>query len=385
MINLVKDTISEEEILELVDWLKTSPQLTKGKLTEKYESLWSDKIGCKYSVFVNSGSSALLISIYSLIEKGLLKRGDSVIVPALSWATDLSPVIQLGLKPVLCDCNLNDLSVDLDHLQYLTVKEKPKAMLLVSVLGLVPEMDHIVNFCENNDIILIEDACESLGSSYKGRKLGNFGLMSCFSTYYGHHLSTIEGGMVCTNDEDLFNLLKSLRSHGWDRDMSNEYSEKLRREFSIDSEFESQYKFYYLGFNLRSTDLQAFLGINQLKKFDKIVDKRNKNYCLYREALTNSYWQSPESTEEKYISNFAYPIIHPNRDVITKELKNNDIASRPLICGSLGKQPFWTKNYGPLDLQNADKINDWGFYLPNNHELEPSEIEKVNKVVKSVW
>ena len=385
MINLVKDTISEEEIFQLTDWLKTSPQLTKGKLTEKYESLWSDKIGCKYSVFVNSGSSALLISIYSLIEKGLLKRGDSVIVPALSWATDLSPVIQLGLKPILCDCNLSDLSVDLDHLQYLTVKEKPKAMLLVSVLGLVPEMDHIVNFCENNDIILIEDACESLGSSYKDRKLGNFGLMSCFSTYYGHHLSTIEGGMVCTNDEDLFNLLKSLRSHGWDRDMSHEYSEKLRKEFCINSEFESQYKFYYLGFNLRSTDLQAFLGINQLKKFDEIVDKRNKNYCLYREALTNCYWQPPESTEEKYISNFAYPIIHPNRDVITKELKNNDIASRPLICGSLGKQPFWTKNYGALDLKNADKINDCGFYLPNNHELKKNEIEKVNKVVKSAW
>ena len=385
MIDLVKDTISEEEILELTEWLKTSPQLTKGKLTEKYESLWSEKIGCKYSVFVNSGSSALLISIYSLIEKGLLKKGDSVIVPALSWATDLSPVIQLGLKPVLCDCNLDDLSIDLNHLRHLTIKENPKAMILVSVLGLVPEMDDIVNFCENNDIILIEDACESLGSSYKGRRLGNFGLMSCFSTYYGHHLSTIEGGMVCTNDEDLFNLLKSLRSHGWDRDMSDKYSSKLKKEFSINSHFESQYKFYYLGFNLRSTDLQAFLGINQLKRFDEIVQKRNENYSFYRSALQNSYWEPPESTNEKYISNFAYPVIHPNRKEIIKELENNDIASRPLICGSLGKQPFWIKNYGPIDLENADKINDWGFYLPNNHELKKSEIDYINKVVKSAW
>ena len=148
MISLVKDTISNEEISNLVEWLKTSPRLTKGELTERYEKLWSKKIGCDHSVFVNSGSSALLISIYCLIEKGVLKKGDTVVVPALSWATDLAPVVQLGLKPVLCDCNLENLSIDLNHLGDLVKKEKPKALILVSVLGLVPEMDEIVNFCQ---------------------------------------------------------------------------------------------------------------------------------------------------------------------------------------------------------------------------------------------
>ena len=385
MINLVKDTISNEEISDLVEWLKTSPRLTKGELTEEYEKLWSKKIGCAYSLFVNSGSSALLISIYSLIEKGVLKKGDTVVVPALSWATDLAPVVQLGLKPVLCDCNLHDLSIDLNHLGDLIKKEKPRALILVSVLGLVPEMDDILNLCQENNLIIIEDACESLGSSYNGQKLGNFGIMSCFSTYYGHHLSTIEGGMVCTNDDGIFNLLKSLRSHGWDRDMSTKYSSRLKKQFSVDNDFEAQYKFYHFGFNLRSTDLQAFIGINQLKRFDEIVDKRNENYNFYKSIFPNPYWEPPTSTEHKYISNFAFPIIHPNRPAIVQKLKENNIASRPLICGSLGRQPFWIKNYGAVNLENADKVNDWGFYLPNNHELKKSEINYIKESIEEVW
>lgn len=150
MIKLAYDTISDSEISSLCEWLKTSPRLTKGELTEEYERLWSKKIGCEYSVFVNSGSSALLIAVYSLIESGALKRGDTVIVPALSWATDLSPVVQLGLKPVLCDCNLTDLSVDVNHLKELAATEEAKALILVSVLGLVPEMDEIVEFCKKS-------------------------------------------------------------------------------------------------------------------------------------------------------------------------------------------------------------------------------------------
>lgn len=377
MINLVKDTISQKEILALTNWLTSSPKLTKGELTEEYERLWSDKIGCKYSVFVNSGSSALLLSVYSLIEKGLLKSGDNVVVPALSWATDLSPVVQFGLNPILCDCNLTDLSIDLSHLEKLTEKQKPKALILVSVLGLVPEMESIVNFCEENNIIIIEDACESLGSTYKGKNLGSFGLMSCFSTYYGHHISTIEGGMICTDDEEMFNLLKSLRSHGWDRDMHEEHSARLREEFSVDNDFESLYKFYHFGFNVRSTDLQAFLGINQLGRLDEIVEKRNKNYNLYRSLLRNDFWEPPESTKDKYISNFAYPIISLKRGELVQKLKDNNIAARPLICGSLGKQPFWIKKYGATHLRNADTVNDSGFYLPNNHQLESREIEYI--------
>jgi CDP-6-deoxy-D-xylo-4-hexulose-3-dehydrase len=381
MIKLVNDTISNEEILSLVDWLKTFPRLTKGKLTEEYEELWSDKLGCKHSVFVNSGSSALLLSIYSLLEQGLLERGDDVVVPALSWATDLSPVVQLGLNPILCDCNLTNLSVDLTHLKEITTNHKPKALILVSVLGLVPDMDEVVNFCEENNLILIEDACESLGSKHRGKNLGTFGLMSCFSTYYGHHLSTIEGGMICTNDTETFNLLKSLRSHGWDRDMSQEHSTRLQKQYNIVDDFESLYKFYHFGFNVRSTDLQAFLGINQLGRLSEIVEKRNRNYNSYRSLIKNPFWEPPESTNEQFVSNFAYPVIHKNRTELVKSLKDNDIEARPLICGSLGKQPFWTKNYGEISLKNADLVNDYGFYLPNNHDLNTEEIKYIKNIL----
>ena len=231
MIPLVKDTISNEEIELLADWLRSHPRLTKGELTLQFEDKWSDLIGCNYSVFVNSGSSANLLMLYSLIESGQLSIGDKVVVPAVSWATDLAPVCQLGLTPVLCDCNLYDLSVDLNYLRDLIVRLQPKALMLVSVLGLVPEMDKIVELCDKYGVILLEDTCESIGSRYNGKHLGTFGAMSSFSTYFGHHFSTIEGGVVCTDDANTYNMLKSLRSHGWDRDTDEYYKNKLRKCF----------------------------------------------------------------------------------------------------------------------------------------------------------
>ena len=377
MIPLVKDTISKREIDELVKWLQTYPHLTKGEVTLEYETAWSKFLGCKNSIFVNSGSSANLLMIYALIELGRLKSGDKVVVPALSWATDLAPVVQLGLQPILCDCNLEDLSVDIDHLKQIILTDKPKALILVSVLGLVPEMKKIVEVCENNNIILLEDACESLGSEYEGDKLGTFGLCSSFSTYFGHHLSTIEGGMVCTDNDELSNVLKSLRSHGWDRDMDEASRHKLRKSFKVDNDFESLYKFYYMGFNFRSTDLQAFIGINQLKIANKVVKARNYNYGIYQSLVKNELWKAPDSTTVKWVSNFAYPVISKNRAKIVDTLKRKEIHSRPLICGSLGRQPFWIKNFGECPLKNADFVNDYGFYLPNNHEIKESEIKLI--------
>tara|TARA_R100000008_G_C3577251_1_gene166040 strand:+ start:535 stop:1689 length:1155 start_codon:yes stop_codon:yes gene_type:complete len=384
MIPLVKDTISKKEIDELVKWLQTYPHLTKGEVTLEYENTWSKFLGCKNSIFVNSGSSANLLMLYALIELGRLKSGDKVAVPALSWATDLAPVVQLGLQPVLCDCNLEDLSIDINHLEQLILKDKPKALILVSVLGLVPEMKKIVEVCKNNNIILLEDACESLGSEYKGDKLGTFGLCSSFSTYFGHHLSTIEGGMVCTDDDEIANVLKSLRSHGWDRDMDKIPRDNLRQEFKIDNDFESLYKFYYMGFNLRSTDLQAFIGINQLKIANKVVKARNYNYNIYQSLVKNELWKAPDSTNEKYVSNFAYPVISKNRAKVVDTLKRKEIQCRPLICGSLGRQPFWIKNFGECRLKNADFVNDYGFYLPNNHELTEPEINLITSNLKDL-
>lgn len=380
MIPLVKDTIDKKDIDELIEWLQTYPHLTKGELTLEYEKRWSNMLGCKYSVFVNSGSSANLMMLYSLVEAGRLKPGDKIVVPAVSWSTDLAPVIQLGFEAVLCDCNMDNLSVDIEHFKKIVKEEKPKAIMLVSVLGLIPQMDIIVDICEKNNIILLEDACESLGSEYNYKKIGTYGLMSSFSTYFGHHISTIEGGMISTDDREMYNLLKSIRSHGWDRDLDQDYRKKLREEHNI-KDFESLYKFYYCGFNVRATDLQAFLGLGQLKKLDSIIKVRNKNYNLYRSLIKNNFWTSPESKSRNYISSFAYPVIHPNREEIVAALEKNNIAVRPLICGSLEKQPFWKKRYPQTSLKNADIVDTYGLYLPNNHQITEKEIKKICDVI----
>lgn len=379
MIPLVRDTISKQDIDKLIEWLKTYPHLTKGDLTIEYEKKWAEWLGAKHAVFVNSGSSANLLMLYSLVASGKIKLGDKVVVPTVSWSTDLAPVVQLGLEPILCDCNMSDLSIDIDHFERIIKEHKPKVLMLVSVLGLVPQMDEIVNICSSNDVILLEDACESLGSKYKDKKIGTFGLMSSFSTYFGHHISTIEGGMVCTDDTDIYNILKSIRSHGWDRDLDQAYMDSLRSQYKV-SDFEALYKFYYFGFNVRATDLQAFLGLGQLEKLDRIVETRQQNYLRYTENIEGPYWKAPENTSDQYISNFAYPIIHPNREKIVERLREEKVAVRPLICGSLEKQPFWN-NDGQISLVNGDIVDKYGLYLPNSHQLEDREIDKICSII----
>jgi len=378
-ITLAKDTIDNKDIDALIEWLKTYPRLTKGNLTLEFEKKWSEYLGVKHSIFCNSGSSANLLMIYSLIETGRLKPGDNIVIPALSWSTSLAPAIQFGLNPILCDCNKENLSVDLDHLQKIINENKISCLMVVPILGFVPDMNKISNICKDNDIALIEDTCESLGSEYNGEKLGSFGLMSTFSTYFGHHISTIEGGMVCTNDDHLANILKSLRSHGWDRDMDEKYQKELRAKHKVD-EFSSLYTFYTPGFNLRATDLQAFLGINQLKKLDAIVKNRRANFMLYHDLLDNSIWK-PEVNDTDLVSNFAYPIIHPNRSIIIKALNKNNIENRPLLAGSLGQQPYWYTRYGRTSLPNADNIHHDGLYIPNHAELTTEEVVMICKII----
>ena len=383
MIQLVKDTIDNQDIDSLIDWLKGYPHLTKGEVTVEFEKKWSIQAGVSHSIFVNSGSSAILLMLQALIESGKLSKGDKVVVPAVSWATDLAPVIQLGLEPILCDCNLDDLSIDIESFKEAILQEEPKVLILVTVLGLVPQMDIIKSICDENKVILLEDICEGLGSEFKDRKLGTWGLMSACSTYFGHHISTIEGGMITTNDNDLYNILKSIRSHGWDRDMDEPYQQKLREEFPC-TPFESLYKFYYCGFNLRSTDLQAFIGVSQLDKLPEIIKKRHENYKLYDSLLDESLWRPNQPEPYCLVSNFAYPLICDKRNAIAKELSKNNIACRPLISGSMHKQPFWVKKaHKTFNLNNASKVNDVGMYIPNNHQLTPEEIELISSIVNS--
>ena len=268
-IDLVKDTIDGDDIQKLISWLQTNPRLTKGELTVQFEKEWSDWLGKKYSVFVNSGSSANLAAIYGLLLSGKLKN-NKIVVPAVSWVTTVTPAVQFGMEPIMCECDEENLGLNINHLKQIIKDHDPSCIILVHVLGFPNHMDEILELCEKHNIQLIEDTCESMGSEYNNKKLGTFGDLSTFSFYFGHHMSTIEGGMISTDDEDLYHILLSIRSHGWDRDLPKSKQIELRKKYNI-SDFRSLYTFYYPGFNLRATDLQAFIGLQQLKIIKDIM------------------------------------------------------------------------------------------------------------------
>jgi CDP-6-deoxy-D-xylo-4-hexulose-3-dehydrase len=381
MIKLVEDTIDKKDINSLIEWLKTNPKLTKGDLTIEFEKKWSEYLGVKYSVFINSGSSANLAMIYSLILSNRLKN-KKIIVPSVSWVTTVTPAIQFGLEPIMCDCDKDNLGLDIDHFRQLVKEHNPSSVIIVHVLGIPNQMDEILKICKENDIILLEDSCESIGSEYDGKKIGSLGDMSSFSFYYGHHISTIEGGMVSTNDKELYKLLLSIRSHGWDRDLPEDEKKLLREKYGVD-DFRALYTFYYPGFNLRSTDLQAFLGLNQLEKVESIVEKRNKNFTIYNDNLPDTIWKIKPPVGS-FVSNFAYPLITDKINELVAELTKNEIECRPLICGSMNEQPFWYERFGKVELKNSLIVHKNGLYLPNNPDLPEENIIKICNIIKNV-
>jgi len=381
MIKLVSDTIDRSDINALVEWLQQDPipRLTKGEITQELEREWAKKVGTKYSVFVNSGSSAILLLLAALKQRGVFDKNKKIVVPSLSWITDVSSPMQLGLNPVLVDCNLRDLSVDLVHLEKVFKKEKPAVLLLVHVLGFVPDMNSIMDLCQRYGVLLLEDTCESMGSKYRKTNLGNLGLASVYSTYFGHHISTIEGGFINCNDPELYYMLLSLRSHGWDRDLPKNIQKSWRSNYKLD-DFDALYTFYYPGFNLRSTDLQAFLGLRQIEKLEDFAKKREKNFWIYNKNITNTMLKI-EVDSEDFISNFAYPVISYERKNIVEALNRADIEVRPLIAGSLAEKPFWTGKKPKMP--NCELISKYGFYLPNHQGLAEDEILQICSIVNN--
>lgn len=379
MIKLVSDTINKDDISHLCNWLQQDeiPRLTKGDLTIELETKWAKQIGTKYSVFVNSGSSSILLTLAALKELGRLPSG-KVVVPGLSWATDVSSPMLLGLEPVFCDCNLDDLSCNLSELEKIFIKESPSALILVSPLGLVPKMNELVELCDKYCVILLEDVCESMGSKYGNAFLGSFGHASFFSMYFGHHLSTIEGGFINTNNEDLYHMLLMMRSHGWDRDLPKEKQIELREQSKV-SNFEALYNFYVPGFNLRSTDLQAFIGIRVLDRLEPYSKKRRDNFNYYNVNLKHNKLKLTERDGD-FISNFAMPYVNENRGLIIDDLISNNIEVRPLIAGNMLNKPMCEK-YNNKVLTNCDLLDEFGMYLPNHQDLTKDELDLIINII----
>jgi CDP-6-deoxy-D-xylo-4-hexulose-3-dehydrase len=385
MIKLVSDTINKDDINALITWLSQDeiPRLTKGELTIELEKKWAEKIGTKYSVFVNSGSSAILLTLaalkYSEFVNNKKLKNNKIIVPALSWATDVSSPMLLDYETIMCDCNLEDLSCDLNHLEKLFKEHDPSVLILVSPLGLVPKMNEVINLCEKYNVILLEDVCESMGSKYNDKYLGSMGYASFFSMYFGHHLSTIEGGFINTNDENFYHLLIMMRSHGWDRDLPTWKQRELRNKYKC-SDFDSLYNFYVPGMNVRSTDLQAFIGLRVMDRLDDYSSKRRNNFIQYQKNINiNSNMIKLEEREDDYISSFAIPVVNNNKEELVRKLLEAGIEVRPLIAGNMANKPMWKGE--KKDLNNCNIIDKYGFYLPNHQDLSNEDVNYIIKII----
>ena len=388
----MRGNISSEDLREVIELLNTKdPKLTSGPKVEKFEKEWSEWLGVKYSLFVNSGSSANLLAIAAL--KNIYPEGGKVIVPPLTWSSDISSLLWIGFEPIFVDINLKTLALDEDKLEESIERYSDiRAVFITHAQGFNGLTAKILRLCEKNSIHIIEDVCEAHGAMVDGtKKAGSVGIMSCFSYYYAHHMSTIEGGMVCTNNQDLYNTLRLLRGHGLLRESkNNDYQEYYKAKYtSLNPDF----IFPLAGFNVRNTEIGAIIGSNQLKRLDANIKKRNENFLLFIDNLSNKFFKNFAFVGQ---SNYAFNLVLAEKDKdfwekLRVKLKDEEIEFR---CGSAGggnqlRQPYLenhVKENGVCleDFQNCDHIHFFGMYLGNYPELKKEDIKYITKVINNV-
>ena len=381
---LAKETINNEDIDALREWLGTYPRLTKGELTWKVEAAWADYIGTKHAVFNNSGSSANLLMIYAAIAAGRIKN-KKIAVPSVGWVTTIAPAIQFGLTPIMVGADRDTYGMDLNQLEEVCKTEKPDAVIFVQVLGVPHHREHLLALKEKYGFCLLEDGCAALGAAYEdGSKVGTVGDMSSFSFYFGHQLSTIEGGMVNTSDKELYDILLMLRSHGWGKDLDEGSYQKLMDQHQVD-DFHKPFTFFIPGFNLRATDLQAFLGLRQIEKAEWAAAGRNRNHRRYAENLWGHVdYQRWYDDFPVSISFGALAESNEHRKRIVTRLVECGIETRIFSAGNLGVHPFWTNLYDKFEDEVSDRIHSCGFFLPNYPELELHEVDYISNIVRGV-
>ncbi len=390
MIKLIKSTFYKESDTKekLCRFIKSSKKLSIGEECRKFEKKFALYQGRKYCIFVNSGSSANLALVQALLNLGKIKKGDNVGFSSVTWSTNIMPLIQLGLNAVPVDIELDTLNVSSKKLLDVIQKYPIKMLFLTNLLGFCDDIDVIKKICDEKNIILIEDNCESLGTVYKGKKLGNYGLASTFSFYVGHHMSTIEGGAICTNNSKLETMLQLVRAHGWDRNLTEEKQLKIRDRFKVNSTFYSRYTFYDLGYNLRTTEINGFIGNIQLRYIDEIIKKRRDNFFAMAKPIYayNDRYYPIKYDHIDFVSNFSVPVICKAQSIRDRlvEMCKDRVEIRPIVGGNMMNQPFFRKYMpefvGIMNNSNAKLVHDQGLYFGNNPELTKKEIREIIKI-----
>ena len=387
---LINDNITISDRKVLSDFILSNKRLTNGKKVIEFENIWSKWLGTKRSVMVNSGTSGNYISI--AIVKELLGIGE-VIVPPLGWVSDISSVTQLGMTPVFVDVSMDNLSITSENIKN-AITDKTKAIVLVHCLGFNAINEEIIKIAKEKNILLIEDCCEAHGATFNGQKVGTFGDISIFSFYFGHHITTVEGGMISMNDEKIYELSKLFRSHGMTREVSNETQEEYKNKYP---NLNPLFTFAVAGFNMRSTELNAVLGIEQMNRIDSNVEKRRHNLKLWLDNLDKNKYIVEFDLEGN--SNFALPLImKPN---YTDRLSINDDFSG--VCdildlngveyrlgtsggGNQSLQPYLEKyEYRVVDeLTNVNYVHSNSLYIGNHTDLNDEQIINLCKMLNNV-
>ena len=382
---LINDNITMSDKRALSDFILSTNRFTNGPQVQKFEKSWSEWLGCKYSVMVGSGAAANYITT-SIVRELKGKTGE-IIVPPIGWVSDISSVINTGFKPVFVDVDVHTMAITYENIKK-AINKNTKAIVLVHALGFNGINEKIIQLAKEHDLVLIEDCCESHGATYNGKRVGTYGDMSCFSFYFGHHMTTIEGGMVCTNDEHIYQLARMFRSHG----MTREASEEIQKKYAS-PELNPLFTFAVPGYNMRSTELNAVLGLEQIKRLDDNINKRVENLNLWLDSLDSEIYFTGFTREGQ--SNYALPLLlfidrvsKQKMQDICKILSEEKVEYRLGTAGGGNqvRQPY-LKNYD-FDvvgtLETSDYIHEYGLYIGNHPGLTRVQIinlcERLNNV-----
>ncbi|MFF4549934.1 DegT/DnrJ/EryC1/StrS family aminotransferase [Streptomyces sp. NPDC001435] len=386
MIKLIKSSFHREADTKraLADFILSHDVFSMTEQCAAFETAFAAKQERAHAVFVANGSAANLLLIQALLNQGRLRRGDRVGFSALTWPTNVMPLIQLGLEPVAVDCELDTLNVSPETFD--AHISQCKALWLTNVLGFCDDLVALRSRCEERGILLLEDNCEALGSRMHGTLLGNFGAASTFSFFVGHHLSTIEGGMVCTDDEELYHQLLIARAHGWDRSLPATARAALRAEAGVD-DFYAKYTFYDLAYNVRPTEINGFIGNQQIRYWDEIVQRRASNFALFHAATAgNDDFHQLDVSHMDCVSNFAMPVVCRTPQLAEKYRAAFEAAGveiRPIIAGDVTQQPFYRKYVkDDANRPHARRVHSGGFYFGNNPELTEEELATLRALLR---
>lgn len=385
--SLMNDNITDSDKYEMIKFIsKPDVRFTNGEKVKEFEKAWSDWQGIKYSVFVNSGASANYIMASILKE---LKGAGEVIVAPLGWVSDVSPLVNLGFTPVFVDVDLQNFCITAENIKKAITKDT-KGIVFVHALGFNGLTEEILQIVKENDLFLIEDCCESHGATFRNVKVGNFGDISNFSFYFGHHITTIEGGMVCTNSFELYELAKLFRSHGMTRELSQETQKKIIEQ---NPDLNPMFIFTVPGYNMRNMELNAVLGLNQLKRIDQNIKNRVDNLKIWLETLNSEIFVT--NFNEDGNSNFALPLVLRKKDKqllnkICELLKEEMVEYRIGTAGggNQARQPYLTSGKYKFKFIGNDEIvnhiHDYGLYVGNNNDVTMEMIKELTSKINNL-